>query len=269
MKSNIGEYIKAERLRYKDGNNVGISQIDLSLKIGWENPSTLSRIEQGKIIPTKDTAIKIFEALGIPSVVIACILIKSNHFNTTGLVSTKGYVEKIINTLIPKIEILKYPVLLMIYPNDNILYMNNIARKVFLGNEINSKLENIFLSEESYVSIILNPEYGVKEVILNWEEFVKIIISNQHIIYNDTDREREYIKSLKKFPKFNEFWKESENKTVDNFKSFNIPFIYNSPILGEIKFLVQEYSLLEDNRFFILQFTPSTQEDIYKLESII
>ena len=94
MKNNIGEYIKAERLRYKNGNNIGISQIDLSLKIGWENPSTLSRIEQGKIIPTKETVINIFEALEIPQEVVVCIFIKSNYLYT-GEILTEKYIEKV------------------------------------------------------------------------------------------------------------------------------------------------------------------------------
>ncbi len=105
-------------------------------------------------------------------------------------------------------------------------------------------------------------------MILNWEEFAKIIISNQHIIYNDTDKEREDIRVLKKFPRFNEFWEDSQNKTVHDFQSFNIPFKYNSPILDEIKFLIQETPVLEDNRFFIIQFIPATRKDFIKLESL-
>ena len=239
----------------------------MSLKIGWENPSTLSRIEQGKIIPTKETVINIFEALEIPQEVVVCIFIKSNYLYT-GEILTEKYIEKVTNSLISKIDLLKVPTFLISYPNDSVLHINNIGKKVFFGEEINSELENILLSGESFVNIIFNPNYIMKDLILNWEEFVKIIISNQHIIYNDTDKEREDIRVLKKFPRFNEFWEDSQNKTVHDFQSFNIAFKYNSPILGEIKFLIQETPVLEDNRFFIIQFIPATRKDFIKLESL-
>ena len=87
-------------------------------------------------------------------------------------------------------------------------------------------------------------------------------------MYNDTKSEREYINNLKRYPDFNRFWEESGNKDFSDCKLFDIPFVYNSPIIGEIKFLIQASQVLEDNRFYIFQFIPATKEDFIKLENI-
>ncbi len=48
---NIGKIIKDFRLSFITKENKKLSQMDLSLRIGWENPSTLSRIEKGEVKP--------------------------------------------------------------------------------------------------------------------------------------------------------------------------------------------------------------------------
>ena len=269
MKNNIGEYIKAERLRYKDGNNIGISQLDLSLKIGWENPSTLSRIEQGRIIPTKDTVIKIFEALNVHSGIIKFILIRNLYFYPEPI--NDYYIVKILNKLKPSIDELFYPVIVSFFANnlsESNLYINKIAIKVLLGNKTNEKLSNSILSED-ILQITSDRNHPLSKLILNREEFLRLIVSNIHIIYSDTKSEREYINNLMKYPDFKRFWEESRNKDFSDFKIFDIPFVYNSPVLGEIKFLIQKSPVLEDNRFFIFQFVPARREDFIKLENII
>ncbi len=269
MKNNIGEYIKAERLRYKSGNSVGVSQFDLSLKIGWENPSTLSRIEQGKIIPNKDTVIKIFKALGIKEELIIFILMKNLYLY--GDLITPEYNNKMLNKLRVRVEDLNYPYIISLYPN-NIkeinFYINEIAGKVLIGEKFKSILQKKIPSQD-VIDVLLNPQYGINERILNKDEFLRIIISNMYIIYNDTKDEREYINRLRQFPNFDKYWEMSENSNFDDLKMLNIPFIYDSPLLGEISFLIQKSVILEDNRFFMQEFVPKGKEDFIKLSKIM
>ncbi len=60
---NIGQLIRYYRTHEVDLSGRHLSQIDLTLEVGWENPSTLSRIESNKVIPTRDTIIKIAKGL--------------------------------------------------------------------------------------------------------------------------------------------------------------------------------------------------------------
>ena len=265
MKNNIGEYIKAERLRYKNGNNIGISQIDLSLKIGWENPSTLSRIEQGKIIPTKETVIKIFEALDIHSGLINFILMKNLYLYSDPL--DDAYVNKICDELKPYINELFYPAVLSFFPYNALelnISINKIGIKVLIGDNTN---RNSILSND-ILMIVSDKSHPFSKSIINREEFLSIMISNIHIAYNDTENERKYINNLKKYPDFRRLWEKSRNKDFSDFKLFNIPFRYNSPLVGEISFLIQKIPVLEDSRFFIQQFIPETIKDFVKLENI-
>jgi len=268
MKNNIGEYIKAERLRYKDGNDVGISQIDLSLKIGWENPSTLSRIEQGRIVPTKETVIKIFEALEVHSGIINFILMKNLYLYSEPL--DHDYVNKILKELKPYIDKLFYPAFISFFPSNSLeinLYMNKIALMVLIGNDNSTEFSEAIFSQD-ILEITSDRNHPFSKLIINREEFLRLMISNIHIAYNDTHKEREYVGKLMKYPDFNRFWEESKNKDFSDFKLFNIPFVYNSPLVGEISFFIQKIPVLEDARFFIQQFSPSTKEDFIKLENI-
>jgi transcriptional regulator with XRE-family HTH domain len=270
MKNNIGEYIKAERLRYKSGNSVGVSQFDLSLKIGWENPSTLSRIEQGKIIPNKDTVIKIFKALEIEGEKIVFILMKNLYLY--GDLITPEYNNKVLNKFKVRLEDSIYPYIISLYPN-NIeeinVYMNKIAGKVLFGEKFDSILQKKIPSQD-VIDVLLNPQYGINERILNRDEFIRIVITNLHIIYSgDTDEEKEYIDKMRKLPNFDKYWEMSKNSNFDDLKMFNIPFVYDSPLLGEISLLIQKSVILEDNRFFMQEFIPKGKEDFIKLSKIM
>ena len=63
LMEDIGYLIRSYRNHSVDARGRHLSQIDLTLEIGWENPSTLSRIESSKVIPTKKTIVKIAKGL--------------------------------------------------------------------------------------------------------------------------------------------------------------------------------------------------------------
>ncbi len=247
-----------------------MSQLELSLSIGWENPSTLSRIEKGEVIPSVYTVTKILKALNIDSFKINAILVKAKYLDLSDI--TPEYIEKIIENVKSKFDNSKYPIDLLMYKTSphiySSCYINVMGEKFFYGKGIYAKLQKWQSSKHDLITLLFDPKYRMDKILLNWEEFTSILVSNIHILYNNTTEEKEQIEYFFKFPKFKEIWESTKSKTIDEFKDTNIPFIYDSPTVGRIAFNIQEIPIVEDHRFFIEQFLPMTLEDSKKLESI-
>ncbi len=266
----IGEIIRSERLRVLNENNNALSQLDLSLKIGWENPSTLSRIEKGEVIPSVYTATKILKALNTDPVRINSILVKAKYLDFSDVDSE--YINKIINNTKFKFEDSKYPITLLITDAPPHIYsshyMNKMARQIFYGKGIYAKLQEWISNNQDLITLLFDSKYQMNKILLNWEEFTSILVSNIHILYNDTKKEKDQIETLFKFKKFKKLWEMSKDKTINDFKDTDLPFIYQSPLVGKISFNIQEMPIVSDHRFFIEQFLPMHSEDSKKLEEI-
>ena len=265
----IGEIITYERNNSVNDRGKCFSQLDLALKIGWENPSTLSRIESGKIIPNKDTVVRILRAIGTSQLKIISILIKSGYFYIESI--NHEYIDRIIHSTInPKISHLKYPINILVW--DGITYsahdVNDIGQSFFFGQGIYAKIRKFISEEHDLMELLFNPIYRMKKVILNWEDFVGMLVYNMHILYTDTRGEREYIAYLCRYPEFKELWEESKGKNINDYKEGIIDFVYKSPIVGITHLLIQKVNLFEDPRFFIEHFIPATAEDVSKIEEL-
>ena len=42
----------------------------------------------------------------------------------------------------------------------------------------------------------------------------------------------------------------------------HVPFVYDHPDIGKISFSISQFPLLLDNRFYIMQFMPTTDFDV-------
>ena len=265
MRNNIGEYIKSKRLTYK---NQGISQLDLSLKIGWENPSTLSRIEQGDTIPNKDTVIRILKALEINDSLIIFILMKNLYLYDTPI--NNNYINKVIKNISKKVEYSEYPIFVSFFTNNIIeknLYINDILFKIFIGGNDSDNSVGKFLFKKDIIELLFDPKYEFYYRVINGDEFRKIIVNNLYILFNEEKDEEEYINDLMKFKDIKKFWNKN-TLSQNGLQLFNIPFIYDSPLVGKISFFVDKIPFIDDNRFFIQKFTPQAKEDFLKLEEI-
>lgn len=266
----IGEILKINRLKVFNESNKPLSQLELSLKIGWENPSTLSRIENGEVIPSVYTVRKILTALNVDPFKIHSILIKAKYLDFSDI--TQEYIKEMIDDTKYKFEYSKYPVNLLIYDNPPYIYssyyMNKIGRKIFYGKGIYAKIQEWFSNNNDLITLLFDKKYRMNKILLNWEEFTSIVVSNMYILYDGTDEENAQIKRFSRFPQFQKLWNLAKNKTINDFKDNNIPFIYQSNVIGKIAFKVQEIPIINDHRFFIEQFLPMNLEDSEKLESI-
>jgi transcriptional regulator with XRE-family HTH domain len=81
----IGEAIRNLRKRCINDNGTSMSQEDLSFRVGWDNASTLSRIENGLVIPNRDTIKKISDGLGLSKEEFSILDLKLISFNEKGM----------------------------------------------------------------------------------------------------------------------------------------------------------------------------------------
>ena len=258
---NVGEIIRKLRERGRSRNGHSLSQLELSLQIGWENPSTLSRIESGKVVPSRDTLIKICKSLNLSSIETFTLLNKLSYSAYRPKVDDK-YIRKMINMY--KEEVDSYPFPAMLEYSRKFIYMNKFTHKFFLDS--NPELKKA-TKEKTYLEIVFFPEYGLKDKLVNWEEFSRYVAVNTKLllpstIANDTNMES-VLKKLRENRLFQKMFKLGE-KVVNKrgFKLHNIPFTYNHPHTGVLCFLVSQFPLHIDERFYIMHFRPSTERDI-------
>ena len=177
--SSIGEIIKKLREKSFPGKSSSKSQLDLSLDIGWDNPSTLSRIESGKVIPSRKTLIRICKALKLNRLETDFLLNKldygGNRPQTPKI--TEKYIQKMVSMYSYEIDIYTFPT--MFEYGCKIIYMNKEAHDLFIGNSKN--LDSLF-KEKTYLELIFFKKYCIRQNILNWKEFAKYIAQDVNIL---------------------------------------------------------------------------------------
>lgn len=115
----LGGLIKDHRIQKR------LSQMEVSLRIGWKDTSRLSKIEQGRVgKPKWETIEKIIKALELSDNERGNILLSSN------IIPTKEEIENVIFRLKETIENFKYPLLIVDF-QWNTLYFNKLCRSLF------------------------------------------------------------------------------------------------------------------------------------------
>ena len=270
-KSVLGALIKKLRLCQINEEGKVLSQEELSLKIGWENPSTLSRIESGKVIPTLETVMKIGKALELDQEKFA-LLLKKAEYQGAKLELSDVYVDGLITMHSNEFAKSDYPVIL-IKDTSILLYANTFAWFFFLGKkkytEQGAEIEKFCLGK-SYIDMFFTDELNLKGNILNWSAFIDILVRNLYVVsqfMSDNSDFMTMIKGWRKYLVFDEYWKKWEEKTLSNLQLFNIPLTYNNPDIGEVRVVLTTMAVYMDNRFFIEYFTPANVEQATKMKN--
>lgn len=119
LKATLGGLIKDYRIKKR------LSQLDISLLIGWSDTTRLSKIEQGRVgKPTRKTIEKIIEALKLSNQE------KGEFLYMGGYIPTDKEVKKIVKEIVPKLESWPYPAYLMDF-SWRFLYTNGLNLRVF------------------------------------------------------------------------------------------------------------------------------------------
>lgn len=166
LTSTLGGLIKDFRIKKR------LSQLEISLRIGWSDTTRLSKIEQGRVgRPTRPTLDKIMDALDLNEHEKGEMLLASN------LIPTKKEVGEVLKRLESKLKEFDCPLMLVDF-SWNVFYMNDECRKLYK------------VSDENYKSIEKNNP--------NWLEmlFLKDSFKNSQIKsgYSQSD-----LKPLKEF----------------------------------------------------------------------
>ncbi len=115
----LGGLIKDYRIQKR------LSQLDISLRIGWRDTSRLSKIEQGRISkPTRETAEKIIKALELNEQE------KGEFLLVGGYLPTEEEIKSVIKEIKSKIDKWLYPAYIMDF-SWMLLYTNNLNLLAF------------------------------------------------------------------------------------------------------------------------------------------
>lgn len=259
----IGDIIRKIREKGAIGKFPPLSQIDLALEVGWENPSTLSRIESGRVIPSRSTLIRICKALQLGNYEIDFLLSKLGYVSYYPKINLK-YIRRMVNLC--KKEFSSFPFPTMVEYTRRFIYINDSANNFFF--KTNSSLKSAIVNK-TYLEIIFLPEYGFRKRIVNFEEFAKFVTLNSNLLMPTmfVDSGIDAIDSETKAKIFNEMAKLIGDTKLQNIK-YNIPLVYDHPVIGNISLIVSQFPLHFDDRFYVMQLIPSSIENLRKFLNI-
>ncbi len=253
----IGETIRKLRL---NSNKNSLSQLELSYAIGWENPSTLSRIESSQVIPSRETILKISRALSLDKERINTLLKRLNYSEFEPELTDK-YINKLIKKVEDEFDDYEYPISLKLFGSN--LYLNKSSKKI-LSKIIDINIDE-YMKDHLYLEIFLDPIFNLRKYVVDFEESATIFIGNYYFMtksFLNSEQIENEIKPLRKYADFNKIWEKVLKSKDLEFTSYNIPLNFNLPHIGEIKFFVWENIFFEDKRFYIEHMIPFNKEDI-------
>ncbi|MDO8498726.1 MAG: helix-turn-helix transcriptional regulator [bacterium] len=118
LTATLGGLIKDYRIKKR------LSQLKLALEIGWKDTTRLSKIEQGRVKPTRETLDKIMKALDVNDQGRNLMLLAS------GILPSDVEIQETIKRLKEEMELFNLPVILIDYAWRT-FYFSEKARKVY------------------------------------------------------------------------------------------------------------------------------------------
>lgn len=249
-KPNIGQRVKQLR------QHAGISQMDLELQID-ASPGSISRIECGKVNPTKETLFKIASALDLEGSYYNYL------FGIQPLAPTTQEIEKIISKVQP-------------YLDQNLRpgYLADMRYKAWTWNssilkilEVNSQKANTSRGE-NVLKILLKSKFNIiaKVPKLYLLKFMidQLNVYRQMIKYSEFDPDvRQDIDDLNAEASFVELWEKYKDTTSTVSPSINFYLKYKNK---DLSIRVVHSKLFFDNRFMLVEYYPLDQltADVFK-----
>src|SRR3989344_1490383 len=257
MNITLGGLIKTYRI------NKRLSQFDVALAIGWKDTSRLSKIEQGRVKPTRPVVEKIMAALNLSSEE------RGEFLLTGGYLPSDEEITKVIKIVKEKINSWPYPAYLIDF-TWRLLTCNDATAKTFYvspemqKNLIKIKpnlLEFAFLPKE-----ILPVEISKGEDEKHCKPFPVAQIAQfkiEQIMRTNEKWYRELIKKMLTNDKFNRLWREITpelyQKTLLDYeykivkgnwlnKKITLQFhLLTSRVISDVRFQIVLYFPVEKN----------------------
>jgi len=221
LTATLGGIIKDYRIKKR------LSQLEVSLRIGWRDTSRLSKIEQGRVgKPTRETIEKIIKALELTE------YDRGNTLLSAGIAPAREEVKDVIFNLRRDLDNFKYPLLLVNFIW-NTLYFNKLCRALFelpdkeyrfLEENNPNWLEAMFL-RKSFSNVQIKAGYTEK----NMRPFEEYLISHFKFEQRSNTNEKWFRNLLNKLVKvdlFRKLWSKIPASTEENHLLYNYEINY-------------------------------------------
>lgn len=254
----LGGLIKDYRIKKR------LSQLEVSLRIGWQDTTRLSKIEQGRVgKPTRETIEKIIKALDLDEQE------KGEFLFVGGYLPTDTEIAHAISISKDKIDQWNYPAYLMdfsfrwLYTNIYTLKTAGLPdkfKKVVKKDKPNF-LEFPFLPKEQFAIEILKGEDADNLKTFQVAQIAAFKTENLH--YQNESWYKSLIKSLMKYQDFRKFWPKI---TLADYHKKLFDYEYKR-MIGEyegkkrsLDFHLQTAKLITDPRFQVVLYYPANTQ---------
>lgn len=259
----LGGLIKDFRIKKR------LSQLEVSLRIGWKDTSRLSKIEQGRVSkPTRKTADKIISALNLTEQETGEFLLAG------GYLPSDEEISKVINEISQKVDGWLYPSYVMDF-SWRVIYCNKSNLKLFnLPDEWKDKIilekPNVlafpFLQKDKYDQVYKGED---EESLRPYAENQISNFRTENHRFQNESWYKKLINSLMGNDEFRKIWNQVETniftkKLYDYEYAKNIIYIDNTK--KELNHHIFSSRLVNDPRFQIMFCIPADKvtEDFYK-----
>ncbi|MBI2028140.1 MAG: helix-turn-helix domain-containing protein [Candidatus Levybacteria bacterium] len=255
LTSTLGGLIKDHRIRKR------LSQLEVSLRIGWKDSSRLSKIEQGRVSkPSRDTIERIIKALKLN------VQEKGNFLLVGGYLPNNQEVKNVIKVIGSKIDNWPFPAFLMDF-SFRWLYTNLYTLKV-MKMSINQKkwveknkpnfLEFPFLPSDQISVEIMKGEDEKNLKTFKIAQIASFKTENEK--YQNESWYKKLIQSLMKYDDFRKLWPSTDQNSYPK-KLFDYEYKRIIGIYGKRKKILNLHlstaRVIKDPRFQVILCYPA------------
>lgn len=255
LTATLGGLIKDYRIKKR------LSQVDISLKLGWKDTSRISKIEQGRVgKPNRQTVERIINALELTEQ-------EKGHFLLVGgFLPADKEIQEIIKEVKQRVDTWQYPAYLMdfsfrwLYPNEQIL------RAACLPSEqkdwiVTNKPNLLMFPFVPWEMLPVEVMKGEDEAGLTPFSIAMISdFKNENGKYQNESWYKKLIKDLMQFEDFRKMW---PKVTVDMYKKKLFDYEYKK-MTGthdgkkiSLRFHLTVSKLISDQRFHLVFYFPA------------
>lgn len=251
----LGGLIKDYRLKKR------LSQVDISLRLGWKDTSRLSKIEQGRVgKPNRQTAERIINALNLDNQ-------EKGHFLLVGgYLPTDEEIQKVLKTIKSKIDNWPYPAYVMdfafrwLYANQHTLWTAKMRPE---------QIEWIMKEKPSFLSFPFYPKSQFTVVIEKGEDKDSLksfqvaqiaAFKSENDRYQNEAWYKKLIKELMVYEDFRKLWpiidQSSYNKKLYDYEYKTMTDTYDG-VKQRLHFHLFTSKVIEDPRFQLILYFPA------------
>ncbi len=253
MNISLGGLIKTHRI------NMRLSQFDVVSVIGWKDTSRLSKIEQGRVKPSRPVVEKIMNALGLDEVARGEFLFAGDY------IPTDEDIKRIKEIIQPFLDKWSYPAFLDDLTWRLIAFNKRGLRLYGINEEWAAQIEKM---KPNLFELIFSPELAKGLIIRDkdnnyWYEWAKEKIGQFKVEHHFQSNEpwfQQLMKKLMPLPHFAEMWNEvgynSYKGIIHRYSYFTI---LAEPFKKESRLSFNTFVLpyFRDRRFDIVLYVPA------------